>query len=226
MEDGACWPCWKRGEDVFYYLTVMNENYEQPNAEPLPNSAFGFAPANVIKGLYEFARHQPETPRGAVHLLGSGAILREVIAAGELLAKDWQVASKVWSATSFSELARDAREAGRLNRLHPEAKPRKSHVASCLAESWPVVAATDYVAAYPQLIGAYLPQPFVALGTDGFGRSDTREALRRFFEVDRHHIVVAALQALAEEGQIPGACVTEAIGRYGINPDVAPSWVR
>ena len=112
-----------------------------------------------------------------MHLLGSGAILREVIAAAELLAKDWQVASDVWSVTSFSELARDAREVERYNRLHPESAARSSHVAHCLAEPFPVIAATDYVAAYPQLVSAYIDNRFVALGTDGFGRSDTSEGV-------------------------------------------------
>jgi pyruvate dehydrogenase E1 component len=208
----------EEGSDIFYYITVMNENYRQPDLPPDVRE-------EVIKGMYAFAQHRPEGACGSVHLLGSGAILREVIAAGELLATQWQVASDVWSVTSFSELAREAREVERYNRLHPDVGSRKSHVASCLAEPFPVIAATDYVAAYPQLISAYVRQPFVALGTDGFGRSDTRQALRKFFEVDRHQIVVAALHALAEGALIPRSVVAAAIARYGIDVHRPPPWV-
>jgi len=207
----------EQGSDVFYYVTVMNENYAQPD---LPAGSY----EAVIKGMYRFASHSPKEPRGNVHLLGSGAIFREVIAAAELLAKDWCVASHVWSVTSFSELARDARETARFNRLHPALERRTSHLASCLAEPLPVIAATDYVAAYPDLISSFIRQPFVSLGTDGFGRSDTRDALRRFFEVDRHQIVIAALHTLADEGLISRSTVVEAIAQYGINPDVAAPW--
>lgn len=204
-------------QDVFYYITVMNESYEQPSLQPELH-------ADVIKGMYSFARHRPENAKGRVHLLGSGAIFREVIAAAELLAKEWQIASDVWSVTSFSELAREAREIERYNRLHPTDAPCSSHVAKCLAEPLPVIAATDYVAAYPQLIAAYVGHRFVALGTDGFGRSDTRQALRSFFEVDRHQIVVAALDSLRD--QVPRSMVAEAIQRYGINADALPPWNR
>jgi pyruvate dehydrogenase E1 component len=208
-----------QGTDVFYYLTVMNEKYAQPD---LPATAHG----DVIKGMYSFDRHRPEEAKGCVHLLGSGAILPEVIAAAELLATEWQIASNVWSVTSFSELAREARGTERHNRLHPEEHSRISHVAACLREPFPVIAATDYVAAYPQLVSAYVSQRFVALGTDGFGRSDTRSTLRRFFEVDRFQIVVAALHALAGEARIPAATVVAAIAQYGIDPDAAPPWAR
>ena len=207
------------GKDVFYYVTVMNENYSQPDLRAEQHEA-------VVKGMYAFARHSCEKARGSVHLLGSGAILREVIVAGEMLAADWHVASAVWSVTSFSELARDAREAERYNRLHPTAPSRTSHVAHCLADPFPVVAATDYVAAYPQLISSYVRQRFVALGTDGFGRSDTRVALRRFFEVDRYHVVVAALHALAEEGVIAHSVISTAIDKYGIDPHSPPPWMQ
>lgn len=202
-------------QDVFYYVTVMNESYEQPSLAPEHYEA-------VIKGMYAFARHRPAAAQGRVHLLGSGAILREVIAAAELLANDWQIASDVWSVTSFSELAREAREAERFNRLHPGSAARTSHVAHCLAEPAPVIAATDYVAAYPQLVSAYVNNPFVALGTDGFGRSDTRKALRSFFEVDRHHIVVAALDSLRD--QVPRSTVAAAIARYEIDPEALAPW--
>lgn len=161
-----------------------------------------------------------------MHLLGSGAILCEVIAAADLLAGEWEIASDVWSVTSFSELSRDARETNRYNRWHPTEVPHESHVARCLGDPVPVIAATDYVVAYPQLISAYVRQRFVALGTDGFGRSDTRSVLRRFFEVDRFHITVAALSALAEEKRIQPLAVREAIDKYRVNTEVEAPWNR
>jgi pyruvate dehydrogenase E1 component len=159
-------------------------------------------------------------------LLASGAILREVIAAAELLKSDWQIASEVWSVTSFSELAREARDVERWNQLHPLEPVRHSYVQECLAGKVPVVAATDYVRAYPQLIGSYLDARFVVLGTDGFGRSDTRATLRGFFEVDRKHIVVAALNALAPDGRAERELVAKAIDCYGLNPDLDAPWTR
>jgi len=208
----------ERGEDVFYYVTVMNENYAQPSLPP-------DAARDVIRGMYRYAQHERGTaPR--VRLLGSGTILREVIAAGELLATDWNLSSEVWSVTSFSELAREAREAQRWNRLHPAQPTRRSHVEDCLAGAAPVIAATDYVVAYPQLIAAHVEAPFIALGTDGFGRSDTRAALRRFFEVDRHQIVVAALRALQAQGIVGAEVLERAIVQYGIDRDAEPPWNR
>ena len=207
----------KENKDVFYYITVMNESYEQPT---LPSSAR----EDVIKGMYAFAWHRPDGARGRVHLLGSGAILREVSAAAKLLAEEWQIASNVWSVTSFSELARDARDIRRHNRLHSGASAQVSHLDQCLVDAAPIIAATDYVTAYPQLISSYVTQPFVALGTDGFGRSDTREALRRFFEVDRYHIVLAALHSL--QPRVPPSTVASAIERYNIDVDVAAPWMR
>jgi pyruvate dehydrogenase E1 component len=203
--------------DEFYYVTVMNESYAQPS---LPDGAA----ADVIRGMYRFGGNAPARPRARVRLLGSGAILREVIAAGEMLASDFLVASDVYSVTSFSELARDARDVERWNRLHPKELPRRSHVASLLDGAAPIVAATDYVRAYPQLVASYLPARFVALGCDGFGRSDTRAALRRFFEVDRAQIALAALDALAREGAIEAQAVAGAIDRYGIDAQRAPPW--
>jgi pyruvate dehydrogenase E1 component len=207
----------ERGEDVFYYVTVMNENYPQPS---LPEGAA----ADVVRGMYRYARHGSAAP--AVRLVGSGTILREVIAAAELLAEDWNVPCEVWSATSFSELAREAREAERWNRLHPAQPPRVSHVERCLAGDAPVIAATDYVAAWPQLVAPYVEAPFTALGTDGFGRSDTRTALRRFFEVDRQHVVVASLRALQRRGAIGAEVVEAALKRYGIESEAAAPWDR
>ncbi|HEX6795928.1 MAG TPA: alpha-ketoglutarate dehydrogenase [Casimicrobiaceae bacterium] len=206
----------ERQEDVFYYVTVMNENYAQPSLAP------GSA-EDIIRGLYRFAAYGAN-PK--LRLLGSGTILREVIAGAELLRDDWQVACDVWSATSFTELAREAREVERWNRLHPHDEVRTSHVARCLPGTAPVIAATDYVRAYPQLIASYVGAPFVALGTDGFGRSDTRTALRAYFEVDRHSIVVAALDALARQGTIARSVVADAIARYRIAIEDRPPWAH
>jgi pyruvate dehydrogenase E1 component len=202
----------EEGKDVFYYITVMNENYEHPALPPE-------ARAGVIKGMYLFAQHRPEGSRQHVHLLGSGAILREVIAAAERLAAEWNVASDVWSVTSFSELAREARDVARNHRLGSPVTPQLSYVAQCLHGTSPVIAATDYVVAYPELICAYLTNPFTSLGTDGFGRSDTRGALRRFFEVDADHVVIAALAALDMREE-----VANAKQRYGISGDNAAPW--
>jgi pyruvate dehydrogenase E1 component len=143
-----------------------------------------------------------------------------------LLQQEWQINAEVWSVTSFSELAREAREAQRWNRLHPAAPCRTSFVMQCLAGPEPIVAATDYVSAYAGLISPFVDAPFVSLGTDGFGRSDTRAALRRFFEVDRHSIVVAALKSLADGGVIDAQHVATAVQRYGSAVDVAPPWER
>jgi pyruvate dehydrogenase E1 component len=217
----------EQGVDEFYYVTVMNENYAQPT---LPESAH----EGVIRGMYLLERHVPAgmTPGPAAgvpraRLLGAGAILREVQAAARLLADDWGVEAEVWSVTSFSELAREAREVERWNRLHPAQPPRASHVQRCLDGSAPVIAATDYVRAVPQLVASYLHgRRFVALGTDGFGRSDTRAALRRFFEVDRQHVALAALQALADDGLLPREMLAGAIARYGLDAEVAPGWER
>ena len=197
----------------------MNENYEHPSLAPESH-------ADLLRGMYRIGSHSPERSGGTVRLLGSGTILREVIAAAELLAADWGVSSEVFSVTSFSELARDAREIERSNRLDPGAIDRVSHVQRLLAGNAPVVAATDYVRAWPQLIAEYVDSRYVTLGTDGFGRSDTRTALRSFFEVDRHHIVLASLQALVREGAGGRHLLTEAAQRYGLSPDAIPPWAR
>ncbi|WP_415011923.1 alpha-ketoglutarate dehydrogenase [Amaricoccus sp.] len=202
--------------DEFYYITAMNENYAQPS---LPAGV----EADIVKGMYRFGSFGPGGT-AQVRLVGSGAILPEVIHAARMLADDWNVRVEVWSATSFSELARDARAVERSNRLHPMAEPAVSHVGTCLAGPAPIVAASDYVRAYPQLIASYVRAPFTALGTDGFGRSDTRQALRAFFEVDRHGIAVAALAALVSGGTITPAQVADAIARYGIAADADAPW--
>nr|MDP9062074.1 alpha-ketoglutarate dehydrogenase [Pseudomonadota bacterium] len=175
--------------DEFYYVTLMNENYPQPS---LPEGV----EAAIIKGMYRLSGQ----PGGKVRLLGSGTLVREAQAAAQLLAEDWQVEAEVFSVTSFSELARDARDVERWNRLHPQQPARRSHLAECLPKGAPVVAVSDYVRAVPQMLGSYVDSAYTVLGTDGFGRSDTRAALRDFFEVDRHHIVLAALTALVEQG--------------------------
>jgi len=204
--------------DEFHYVTVGNENYPQPS---LPDAVHD----DLIRGLYRFGGYGPAERPAAVRLLGSGAILREVIAAAELLRDDWQVASEVFSVTSFSELAREAREVSRNRRLQAgEGDPRISHLERLLPGRAPVVAATDYVRAWPQLIAEYLPARIVTLGTDGFGRSDTRAELRRFFEVDRHHVVLAALQALADEGSVERGVLHEARTRYGVLASDRPPW--
>jgi len=207
----------ERQEDVFYYVTLMNQNYAQPS---LPAGV----DAALIKGLYRYASRSAQNARGQVRLVGSGTILLEVIAAAELLATDWQIESEIWSATSFTELAREAREVERWNRLHPGQTPRQSHVAGCLPPGAPVIATTDYLRALPQLIASHIEPPFTVLGTDGFGRSDTREALRRFFEVDRHHIVLAALTSLAQQGRVDIALCQQAIERYAIDVEAAAPW--
>ncbi|MCP1496461.1 pyruvate dehydrogenase E1 component [Pseudomonas migulae] len=207
----------ERQVDEFYYVTLMNENYPQPN---LPD---GVEQA-IIKGMYLFARHEVEDARGSVQLLGSGAILLEVIAAAELLASDWNIDSEVWSVTSFTELARDAREVERWNRLHPGQPARRSHVQESLNDAAPIIASTDYVRALPQLIASYLPARYTVLGTDGFGRSDTRGRLRAFFEVDRHQIVLSALTSLVQEGRLDASVCAEAIARYAIEVDAVAPW--
>jgi pyruvate dehydrogenase E1 component len=205
-------------QDVYYYLTVMNENYRHP---AMPEGA---APS-IIKGLYLFQAGAKKAKGARVQLLGSGTIFREVIAAAELLRNDWGVESDLWSCPSFTELARDGQAAARHNLLHPTAKPRTSHVEDCLATtSGPVVAATDYVRAFAEQIRAYVPRRYVVLGTDGFGRSDTREKLRHFFEVDSAYVTVAALKALADDGALPAAKVAEAVAKYGLDASRPAPW--
>ncbi|WP_242372307.1 MULTISPECIES: pyruvate dehydrogenase (acetyl-transferring), homodimeric type [Anaeromyxobacter] len=206
-------------EDVYYYLTVLNENYVHP---AMPEGAA----EDIIRGMYLFKRGaggDKKAPR--VQLLGSGAILREVIAAADLLKSHWGVDADLWACPSFTELARDGMAVARENLLHPEAPAKKSHVERCLGEtSGPVVAATDYVRTFAEQIRPYVGRRYLVLGTDGYGRSDTRERLRRFFEVDRHHVAVAALKSLADEGKLPAAKVTEAIRKYGIDPAKPAPW--
>jgi pyruvate dehydrogenase E1 component len=203
--------------DEFYYITVMNENYAHPS---MPDGT----EAHILKGMYQLGARGAANAPHRVRLLGSGAILREVIAAADLLAADFSIASDVFSVTSFSELERDARAVERYNRRHPLAPPKESHLEHCLTGTAPIIAATDYVRAYPQLIAAHVNARYVALGTDGFGRSDTRAALREFFEVDCHNIALAALSALVRDGRVQRDVLRTAIERYSLDTGRADPW--
>ena len=210
-------------EDVFYYVTVTNENYLQPK---MPAGAED----GIRRGMYRLrkgggAKGKERSAR--VQLLGSGPILREALAAAELLEKDFGVAADVWSVTSFSELRRDGMAVSRANRLRRDGERRVSYVEQCLGPTaGPIVAASDYVSAVADLIRPWVPRRYVALGTDGYGRSDTRAALRRFFEVDRQHIAVAALDALVEERALEPSVVADACARYAIDTARANPWER
>lgn len=196
-------------ESVFYYITLMNENYQHPE---MPKGA----EEGILKGMYLFK--EGKKSKNKVQLLGSGTILREVIAAAELLEKDFAISSDIWSVTSFAELRREALDVERHNNLHPTQKAKVSYVTNCLQDqTGPVIAATDYIRLYADQIRTFIPQKYVVLGTDGYGRSDTREQLRTFFEVNRYYIVIAALKALADEGKLPAEKVAEAIKKYQID---------
>jgi pyruvate dehydrogenase E1 component len=206
-------------EDVFYYLTVMNENYRHPQ---MPDGV----EEGILRGMY-LLREGSKGGLGRVQLFGSGAILREVIGGAELLEQDFDVAADVWSVTSFTELRREGLEVERWNRLHPTETPRRAYVEETLADrEGPFVAASDYMRSFADQIRPFVPGRYVALGTDGFGRSDYRVALRSFFEVDRHHVAIAALKALADEGTIEPDVVKSAIDKYEIDPELAPPWTR
>ena len=202
--------------DEYYYLTLMNENY------PMPAMPEG-SREGILKGMYLFKdAGKPKKGELRVQLLGSGTILREAIAAAELLDKDFGVSADIWSCPSFNELRRDGFDAERWNRLHPESEPRTAHVTRCLkGRQGPAIAATDYVRAFADQIRAFVPMPYTVLGTDGFGRSDTRGNLRRFFEVDRFYIAHAAIAALAAEGKMSAKDVARAIKTYNIDPEKA-----
>ncbi|AXE29609.1 pyruvate dehydrogenase (acetyl-transferring), homodimeric type [Chromobacterium phragmitis] len=203
-------------EDVFYYLTLMNENYVHP---AMPAGA----EEGILKGMYLL--QDGGDAKVKVQLMGSGTILREVMAAADLLKADFGIGADIWSVTSFNQLRRDGMEAERHNLLNPTAEAQSSYVEQQLAgRSGPVIAATDYIRNYADQIRAYVPGRYVVLGTDGFGRSDSRANLRSFFEVDRYHVALAALSALARDGKIDGAKVAEAIAKYGIKTDKLPSW--
>ena len=205
---------YREQEDIFYYITVMNENYAHP---AMPEGV----EKGILKGMYLLSEGRATKNQPRVQLLGSGTILREVIAGAQLLETDFGIAADIWSATSFNQLRRDGLETQRWNLLHPEQEPRLSHVEQCLKDRpGPVVAATDYMKIFADQVRAFLPtHSYAVLGTDGFGRSDTRRQLRKFFEVDRHYVAVAALKALADAEAVPRRKVTEAIGKYGIEAD-------
>jgi len=209
-------------ESVFYYITTMNENYTHPD---MPDGC----EEGILKGMYmledgDSKEYKVSAGKGKkanrVRLMGSGTILREVQAAAEILRKDYKIAVDVWSATSINELARDGLDVDRWNMMHPEEKPRVSYVEQCLGErDGPVIAATDYMKLYSDQIRAFVPGPYKVLGTDGFGRSDSREKLRHFFEINRHYVVVAALNELARAGTIEAKTVSEAIKKFKLDPE-------
>jgi pyruvate dehydrogenase E1 component len=198
-------------EDVFYYITIMNENYEQPGLTAGTEEG-------ILKGMYLFKKGGETENR--VQLIGCGTILRESIAASELLSADWGVAADVWSAPSLTLLARDGQDVERWNMVNPDAEQRVPYVTSLMQDTTgPIVATTDYMRLFAEQIRAYMPKDrtYKVLGTDGFGRSDSRAKLREFFEVNRYYITVAALRALADEGKIDKAVVAQAIAKYGID---------
>jgi len=198
-------------ENVFYYISLMNENYQHP---AMPKGS----EEGIVKGIY--CLKEDEEKGTKVQLMGSGTILREVLAAAQLLKDDFKINADVWSVTSVNELAREAKACDRWNQLHPTKKAHQSYLETQLSgRKGPVIMATDYVRAYSEQIREYIPSRFVSLGTDGFGRSDTRDNLRIFFEVNRYYVVVAALKALSDDGEIDSKVVQKAITKYGIDPE-------
>lgn len=211
IEDGIR-RMYREGESVFYYITLMNEQYEML---PMPDGVRD----GILKGMYRLRTAEPKKDQPRAHLLGSGAILNEALKAQQTLA-GYNVSADVWSVTSFQELYRDGHAAERWNRLHPGEQRRVPYVAQCLGDATgAIIAASDYVKALPDGIDRWLPRPIVALGTDGFGRSEGRAALRDFFEVDSRFITVAALSELAAQGTIAMNIVQKAIKDLGINPE-------
>ena len=203
---------YNKNEDIYFYITVMNENYDHPG---MPEGAA----EGIVKGMYLFKQGGKKKLR--VQLLGSGTIFREVIAAADLLRDDFDIDADLWSVPSFNELRRDGLDVSRWNMLHPEKKPRISYVEQCLKDtSGPIIAATDYMKIYAEQIRTFIQgRPYTVLGTDGFGRSDTRQKLRKHFEVNRYYSVVAALKTLADDKQIPASKVSEAIKKYKLDPE-------
>ena len=196
-------------EDVYYYITVMNENYQHPE---MPKNI----EKNIIQGIYKFSESKLKAPK--VQLMGSGVILREVIAAAKMLESEWNVSADIYSVTSFTELRREALDNERWNMLNPDKKQKISIIQEMISDQEsPIVASTDYMKSYAEQIANFIPNKFVSLGTDGYGRSDSREALRNFFEVDRYYIVVAALKALVDSKKIDIEILTKAIRKYKMN---------
>ncbi len=205
-----------KGENRFYYITTMNENYSHPD---MPAGA----EEGIIKGMYLLEEGKDAELK--VQLMGCGTILREVREAAVILRTEFGIEADVWSTTSINELRRDAMAAERHNLLHPEAEPKLAYVTECLKDrQGPVVASTDYMRLYADQLREYIPQRYKVLGTDGFGRSDTRQKLREFFEVNRYYVVLAALKALQEEGKVEAAVVAKAMKKFNINPDKPAPW--
>ena len=195
--------------DVIYYLTVEKENYIQPSK---PDGVSD----GVVRGLYKMRG----TDQPKIRLLGSGPLMREVLAAAELLKKDWGIEPGIWNVTSFSELRREAEAVERWNLTHPDEKPRVSYVEELLSKNAvPTVAVSDYIKLVSDQIRPYVPGPYYCLGTDGFGRSDTREGLRRFFEVDRYYVVLTAVKALVHAGELEAGTVDAVLEKYGLDPE-------
>jgi pyruvate dehydrogenase E1 component len=199
-------------ESVFYYLTVMNENYQMP---AMPEGA----KEGIVKGMYKLKSSELKNPKFRAQLFGSGTILNEVIKAQEIL-EDYKVSADVWSVTSYKELRRDALDIERWNLLHPSEEQKVSYITKMLRDEEGVfVASSDYVKALPDSISKWIPRPLISLGTDGFGRSESRKALRDFFEVDARHIVLATLYALMKDGKIKSSIVEKAMKDLDIKPD-------
>jgi pyruvate dehydrogenase E1 component len=202
----------EKNENIFYYITTMNENYSHPEMPKDKNCEEG-----ILKGMYkikEFNKHK----KSKIQFLGSGTILREMIAAAEILSKEYNIDSDVWSVTSFNELRKEGMNIERKNLLNPGQKPEKSYVEKCLEKSeGTIIAASDYIRTYADQIRPYISKSFYSFGTDGYGRSDSRKKLRRFFEVDKEHIVTYALSALAKEQLIPSKYAEKAISKYKID---------
>ena len=208
----------QNGENRFYYITTMNENYSHPD---MPKGA----EEGIIKGMYLLDEGKScDEAALKVKLLGCGTILNEVRAAAEILRADYGVESDVWSTTSINELRREAQSVERWNFLHPEEEQRTAYVTDCLAGTEPVIAATDYIRLFADQLREYIPQRYKVLGTDGFGRSDTRQKLREFFEVNRYYVVIAALRSLQQEGKLKGSVVVKAMKKYNIDPNKVAPW--
>jgi pyruvate dehydrogenase E1 component len=203
----------EQDESVYFYLTVMNENYPQPK---MPKGV----ESGILKGMYCLQATRLKKPKLSVQLLGSGTILREIEKAAAILETEYKIAATVWSVTSFNELRREGLAIERSNMFHPAKKAQQSYVTQCLQDTaGPVIAATDYIKSYADQIRQFIPKRYVVMGTDGFGRSDTREQLRDFFEVDHRYIVLASLTALAEEGQFDRKKIAQAMKSMGLNPE-------
>ena len=199
-------------EDIFYYLTVENENYIHPK---MPIGA----EEGILKGMYLLKKYNKKDSKLKVQLLASGSILNEAIEASKILLDDWKIDSNVWSVTSYGELYRDAENIHRWNNLNPIKEAKKTYLDSCLDEKFPVIAASDYVKLVSEQISAYVKSYFISLGTDGFGRSDTRDRLRDFFEINRYYIVISSINSLVKTNNIDKEILEKAIKKYKINPN-------